>query len=335
MLLSLLLATTLRQAAARDHLDVGFAITPSFLSEPEYAQIAGTEFSVLEAENATKFEPIHPRPGNQPGSYDFAEPDKILAFAEAHHMKMRGHTLVWHSQIAPWVRRGNYTPEQMNEILHGHIDAVLKHFGRKVFAWDVVNEAFEDNGSLRSTPWFNRPGIGLADQGTKYIEQAFRWAHEANPSPKLFYNDYGIELLGKKSDAVLAMLRDFRSRHVPVDGIGFQMHVGFWLDNPGNLASLEQNMKRFSDLGLIIHVTELDMGVPNGDPDTIKRQAELYGKIVAICRRNPAVKLIQFWGITDGHSWLNRGANSGHGLLWDENYQRKPAYQAVMAALAR
>ncbi len=343
MLLSLVALTTwlgqghvptLREAASKAHLEIGSAAAPAFLSEPDYADILGKEFSVLEPENAMKFGPIHPRPGNEPSSYDFADADKLVAFAEAHKMKVRGHTLVWQNQIAPWVRGSGTTPSQLSADLHNHIATVVGRYRGKVFAWDVVNEAFKDDGTLRSTPWYDRPGIGFAGEGTRFIEQAFRWAHEADRRAKLYYNDFGAETIGAKSDGIYAMAKDFKAHGVPIDGIGFQMHCDLRYPNDHALASLEKNMKRFADLGLDLAVTELDIRLADSGPESLAKQADLYRKIVEICRRQPRCKLLQIWGFTDKHSWIPsvyRG--QGWALLFDENYKGKPAYDAVLGAL--
>src|SRR5437879_5767055 len=127
---------TLREAAAKDRIDISTAVTPDYLAEPSYANILGTEFSAVEAENAMKFGPIHPREGNDPSSFDFAQADKLVGFAEAHKMKVRGHTLVWHNQNAGWVNSSK-SPAQLSGALQGHMMGVLHHLGRKVFAWDV------------------------------------------------------------------------------------------------------------------------------------------------------------------------------------------------------
>src|SRR6202030_256025 len=137
------------------------------------------------------------------------------AFARAHNMAVRGHTLVWYNQNPSWLTGGNFTPDQLASQLHDHIAAVVGHYAGQVYAWDVVNEAFNDNGTMRSTIWSDTPGIGLP--GTAYIEQAFRWAHAADPRALLFYNDYNGETVNSKSDAIYRMAQDFKARGVPID----------------------------------------------------------------------------------------------------------------------
>ncbi len=325
---------TLREAAARHRMIIGTAADAVHLKENDYATTLSGEFSQLQAENEMKFDALHPRPDTDPNPYNFGPADQLVEFAQSHKMLVRGHTLMWHSQVARWVTGGHYTPDQLSTILKGHIDTVMKHYAGKVYAWDVVNEAFNDDGALRSTIWYNRPGIGLADQGTKTIEQAFRWAHDADPKAQLFYNDYGIETLGKKSDAVYAMLKDFRARGVPVYGIGFQCHFDLSFDNPGALNSFEQNLKRFAGLGLKLHITELDVRLKDSSDASLQAQAKLYGELAGICVKQRACKLFQIWGFTDKYSWIpgfTRGA-AGWALPFDDHYQKKPAYQAIFDA---
>jgi endo-1,4-beta-xylanase len=326
---------TLREAAAKRRLLFGTAIAAQWLTaEPIYATTAGQEFSQAEPENEMKFGSLHPRPDTDPNPYDFKGADAIVAFAEAHKMKVRGHCFVWHNQVARWVTTSNFTPEQLSTTLHSHIDTVAKHFKGKVYAWDVVNEAFNDDGSLRHTVWYDRPGIGMATQNTAYIEQAFRWAHEADRRAKLYYNDYSDETINRKSDGIYAMLKDFKKRRVPVDGVGFQMHVDLRANNPTTLESIKKNFQRFADLGLDIQITELDISLSDNTPESLTKEADLYRAITQICLDQRRCKAIQIWGFTDKHSWISQfNRNRGWALLFDDKYMPKPAYTAVLEAL--
>jgi endo-1,4-beta-xylanase len=328
-------AETLRQTGELHHILIGAAANPAFLSEPDYADILGSEFSQLQPENAMKFGPIHPRPDTDPQPYDFRTADALVEFAQAHNMVVRGHTLVWHNQVPQWVTKGNYSSSQLAKILHDHISTFMARYASKVYAWDVVNEAFNDDGSMRHTVWYDQPGIGAAS-GTAYIEQALRWARVADPKAKLFYNDYDAEEINKKSDAIYAMARDFKKRGVPLDGIGFQAHVSLKFDDPVKLASFAKNMHRFADLGLEVHITELDIRLNDSSPASLAAEAKLYGKITTLCVQQPSCKLLQTWGFTDKHSWIP-GFYKGQGwaLLWDDKYQKKAAYTAVRDALAK
>ena len=326
---------TLRQVAEARHITIGAAAASAYLSDADYSRILGAEFNQLQPENEMKFGPIHPRPDSDPNPYNFAGADKLVAFAESHNMVVRGHTLVWHNQVPKWITEGKYTAPQLAKILQSHIHTVMGHYASKVYAWDVVNEAFNDDGTMRHTIWYDQPGIG-AGNGTKYIEQALRWAREADPKAKLFYNDYDAEEINKKSDAIYAMVEDFKKRGVPLDGIGFQTHISLKFDDPAKLASYAKNLERFAKLGLELHITELDIRLGDESATSLSAQAKLYGEITILCVQQPACKLIQTWGFTDKHSWIpNFYKGQGWALLWDANYQKKPAYEAMHDALER
>jgi endo-1,4-beta-xylanase len=326
---------TLREAGERHQIFVGAAAASAHLAEPEYANILGSEFSQLQAENEMKFGVIHPRPDSDPEPYDFRGGDALVAFAQAHKMVVRGHTLVWHNQISPWITKGTFSSLELANILRSHIGTVMRHYSSKVYAWDVVNEAFNDDGSMRHTIWYDQPGIGAGDS-TGYIEQALRWAHDADPKAKLFYNDYDSEEINEKSDAIYDMAKDFKKRGVPLDGIGFQTHITLKFDDPAKVASYARNLQRFADIGLDLHMTEIDIRLRDASPASLTAQAKLYGKIATLCVQQPRCKLLQTWGFTDKHSWIpSFYKGQGWALLWDEQYRKKAAYSAVRDALAQ
>lgn len=328
-------SSTLRQAAAAHNILIGAAAASTYLSEPDYAATLGSEFSQLQAENEMKFGVIHPRPGSDAHPYNFTGGDALVAFAQSHDMKVRGHTLVWHNQVSKWVTDGNFSSQKLADILSDHISTVVTHYVGKVYAWDVVNEAFKDDGSMRPTIWYDQPGIG-AGTGTKYIEQAFRWAHAADADAKLFYNDYDAEEVNAKSDAIYEMVKDFKKRGVPIDGVGLQTHVSLKFDSPKKLASYARNLERFAKLGVELQITEFDIRLDNSKPTSLAAQAKLYGEITTLCVQQPACKALQTWGFTDKHSWIpDFYKGQGWALLWDEKYQKKPAFEAVHDALAK
>jgi endo-1,4-beta-xylanase len=328
-------AATLRQAGEARHIKIGAAAASGYLADPDYSAILGSELSQLQPENEMKFGPIHPRPDSDPNPYDFAGADKLVAFAQSHNMVVRGHTLVWHNQVPDWVKNGNYSSPQLATILQKHIRTVMGRYASKVYAWDVVNEAINDDGSMRHTIWYDQPGIG-AGEGTKYIEQALRWAREADPNAKLFYNDYDAEVINKKSHAIYAMAKDFKKRGVPLDGVGFQTHITLKFDDPEKLKSYAKNLERFAKLGLDLHITELDIRLGDDGPESLSAQAKLYGEITTLCVQQPACKVLQTWGLTDKHSWIPQFyKGQGWALLWDDKYQKKLAYEAEHDALGK
>jgi len=331
--------TALRATGEAAGVLIGTAVDPSHLKEADYADTLRSEFSQVEPENAMKFGPIHPRPNSDPNPFDFRAADDLVSFAQQNGMKVRGHTLLWHQQLSPWltegIKAGTFDAAALNSILQNHIRMVMKHYSGKVYAWDVVNEAFNEDGTMRHTPWYDQPGIGVADQKTAYIEQAFRWAHEADPAAKLFYNDYDTEQVNAKSDAIYQMASDFKSRGVPLSGIGFQLHVNLKFNDAQKLASFAANLKRFSDRGLEIHITELDVALDSPDPVNLAAQGELYHKIAQICLQTPACKLIQTWGFTDKYSWIPEYSQhkQGWALPFDAEYKKKSAFAGILQAL--
>lgn len=325
---------TLRQAADKAGVLVGTAVRPSLFSEAAYSATLGREYNMVEPEDAMKWSVLRPNAD----TFDFRQGDQVVAFAQAHRMKIRGHCLVWDHNNPEWIAEGSFTPDQMSELLHLHIARLMQHYAGQVFAWDVVNEALDENGRFKDSPWYNRPGIGLAGKNSAYVEQAFRWAHEADPKALLFYNEAEAEGMNRKSDAVYAMVKDFRIRGVPIDGVGLQMHIPR-LDF--DASQISTNIHRLTALGLQVHITELDVSLPvdsNGSfaRADIARQADIYRSIVQSCVQNPGCAAIQTWGFTDKYSWI--GSHSHHtqggALPFDRLYQPKPAYHAMIDELA-
>ena len=351
---------SLREAAQASGLLIGTAVRPPALSEPAYASTLAREFNMLEPEDALKWEVVHP----ERQSYDFSQADQIVDFAARHGMKVRGHTLVWHRQNPKWLTEGKYTSGELAEILEKHIKTVVGHYRGKIFAWDVVNEAFDElhPGELRSTIWRDQPGIAIASsyepratsnpgrselearsskQSYSYIERCFRWAHEADPQALLFYNEAEAETMNPKSDAIYAMVRDFRQRGVPIDGVGFEMHIAHL---HADVASISANIKRFTALGVQVHITEMDVALPvdaegNARAEDLQLQADIYRQIATACLSHrlsdSGCTAIQTWGFTDKYSWIGSHSKKTEGaaLPFDRNYRAKPAYLALRNTL--
>jgi endo-1,4-beta-xylanase len=327
----LLLASppTLRESAHSAHILMGAAVRPSLFSEAAYSATLSREFNMVEPEDAMKWWTVRA----QADMFDFREGDEVVRFAQAHDMKVRGHCLVWDHNNPAWLAQNHYTPRQLSQILQEHIATMMQHYAGKVFAWDVVNEALDENGHVKDSPWYNQPGIGLADKGTAYIEQAFRWAHEADPHALLFYNDNGGEGLSRKSDAIYAMVKDFKQRGVPIDGVGLQMHVPN-LDL--NTAAVAANIARLTAFGVQVHITELDVSLPlDADgaaaPNDLLRQADIYRGVTRACLQSPGCTAIQTWGFTDKYSWIGSHSHGARGaaLPFDRTYKPKAAYTAM------
>lgn len=327
--------TTLRTASG--NLLVGTAVgLPQLDTDPTYRKILATQFDSVTPENAMKWDTTEP----QPGVFNFAPADHIVAFAREHGQRVRGHTLVWHSQLPAWlttgVTNGTWTPDQLRNILRRHIMVVAGHFKGQVYAWDVVNEAFDDSGNLRNTIWLQKLGPG-------YIVDAFRWAHEAAPNAQLYINDYNIEGINAKSTAVYNLVKQLRSEGVPITGVGIQGHLGIQYGFPGDI---QQNIQRFVDLpavkfknlgkGVQVAITELDVRmVLPVTPEKLAMQASYYSRVVNACLAVNGCVGVTVWGFTDKYSWVpGVFAGQGAAALYDEYYNPKPAYWAVLADLA-
>jgi endo-1,4-beta-xylanase len=310
--------TTLRLAAARHDLSIGAAVRPEYFSQGDYARTLSTQFDMITAENAMKFESTQPAEGH----FDFRKGDQIIDFARKHNMTVRGHALVWHNQVAKWVTEDRC--KDAERILKAHIAGVAGHFKGKIIAWDVVNEALEDDGSMRDTFWHRCAG-------PDYIEEAFRWAHEADPAAKLFYNDYNIEYAGAKAEAAFKLVSDLNNKGVPIHGIGLQMH----LDRMPSDVFLANYMKRFDDIGMEVHVTEMDVRLPMPlQARDVAMQTEAYRMVMRRCLEAPNCKAFVTWGVTDRYSWIpDFFKGTGSALLFDEQYRPKPAFRAVLAEL--
>ena len=317
-------AQSLRDAADLRDRFVGAAVnmTP-FRNEAAYRDTLGREFNMLVAENAFKFDALHP----SRTTFNFTDADALVQFAEANNMAVRGHTLVWHSQLPGWLTGGTFTRDEVIAIMREHIQTVVGRYRGRIRAWDVVNEAIDDgNGQLRTSSfWHQRIG-------PEYVRMAFEFARDADPGAVLYYNDFSAEGLGTKSDGVFNLLRGLRDQGVPVHGVGWQMHQ----INPFRIqAAHRTNLRRLADLGLEISITEMDLRIQlPTDGTKLQQQALGYGDAMQLCVEEPSCKALVTWGFTDKYSWVP-GFFQGFGdaLIFDVNYQRKPAHAALLQAL--
>jgi len=313
----------LRALARAKGLRIGVAVSAGPLQDdPVYRAIIGREFNVLTCENAMKFGPLRP----SRDAFAFEEADAIVAFAEKHGMAVRGHTLVWHKQLPAWLAKEWRNGDAAVDVVRGHIHTVVDHYQGKVFAWDVVNEALDATGKWRNTPF-------LRAFGPDYVKMAFHWAHEADPAAKLFYNDFGADGLNRKSDAMYRLLEDLVRQGAPVHGVGLQMHVT--QREPPDPPSVAANIGRFADLGLEVHITEMDVRLeaPVSKAE-LEDQARVYRHVLAVCLEAEHCDVFVVWGVTDRYSWLPQvfpGAAAP--LLFDDEGKPKSAYYGVCAAL--
>ena len=309
----------LRDLAAAKGKVIGTAVTGSKLTGT-YGDLAGAQFNSLTPGNAMKWGSVEPTRG----SYNWAEADQIVNFAEAHGQQVRGHTLVWHSQNPSWLTNGTWTGAQLSQLMTDHIALEVGRYKGRLAAWDVVNEPFNEDGSYRQTLWYN----GL---GTGYIAQALTAARAADPAAKLYINDYNVEGVNAKSTALYNLVKSLKEQGVPIDGVGLQAHliVG---QVPG---TLQQNIQRFADLGVDVAITELDirMALPS-DSTKLAQQAADYKAVMNACVAVARCVGATVWGFTDSDSWIpSTFPGQGAATPYDENYAPKPAYYAITEAL--
>ncbi|MFD5542425.1 endo-1,4-beta-xylanase [Streptomyces sp. NPDC127079] len=311
--------TPLRDLAAAKGKLIGTAVTGSKLTGA-YGDLAGSQFSSLTPGNAMKWETVEPAQG----TFNWTEADQIVAFAQAHHQQVRGHTLVWHSQNPSWLTNGTWTPAQLGSLLQNHISTEVGRYKGKIAAWDVVNEPFNEDGSYRPTIWYN----GL---GPDYIANALTWAHAADPAAKLYINDYNVEGVDAKSTALYNLVRSLKAAGVPIDGVGLQAHLIL-----GQVpATLQQNIQRFADLGVDVALTELDirMALPSDSTKLAQQKAD-FTSVVAACVAVSRCVNVTVWGFADSDSWVD-STFPGYGAAtpYDADYVPKPAYYGIAEAL--
>lgn len=309
-------ATTLRQLANAKGKMIGAAANTSLLAPSgAYRDTAAQQFGVLTPENSMKWDALEPRRGQ----YQWSGADHLVAFASANGQQVRGHTLVWDSQLPSWIN-SNMSASELSSLLRTHIQTVMSRYKGRIYAWDVVNEAFNEDGTLRNSIWYQKLGIA-------YIADALRYARAADPSAKLYINDYNLEGNSAKANGLYLLVRQLLQQGVPIDGVGFQGH--FTVNQIP--ASMRANMQRFADLGLDVAITELDirMQLPT-TPSKLSDQANNYKTVIDTCLVITRCVGVTVWGITDKHSWIPRTfPGYGAALMWDENYAAKKALNYV------
>jgi endo-1,4-beta-xylanase len=314
----------LRELANVHHKRIGSAVNTNLLaSEPAYRAILAHEFSSLTPESVMKWALVEP----QRGLLDYAAADRLVAFARQHDQVVRGHTLVWHHQLPAWLTEASFTPTEVADLLHEHILEEASHFRGAVDAWDVVNEPFNEDGTWRDTIWFRT-------LGPDYVGLAFEWAQAADPDARLYLNDYDVESINPKSDAMYALVQDLLARGIPVHGVGIQAHLAMELEFP---PTLRDNLERFAALGLDVAITEADvrMLMPP-TPNKLATQADYFARLMRACLDVPRCVSFTVWGFADAHSWIPSWFEGyGAATVFDDRLQPKPAYAAVSDVLSR
>ena len=307
----------------------GAAIAPKLLQEnPKYKTILDQEFNSITAENMMKMRFLQPKQGQ----FNYENADVIVNYALQNKKRVHGHTLLWHESVPDWVKSFQGDSLAWDNLLKTHILTVVNRYKGKVAGWDVVNEAFNDDGSERESIWSK-------NLGKDYIARAFLYARQADPKAILFYNDYGQEYASKKLEAILNMVADFKKRGIPIDGLGLQMHTNTKASEDGILKAINFSAKT----GLKIHISELDIQL-NPDKENItiptaamlEKQKAMFKMIVRTYNALPKTQKygITQWNVGDADTWV-RSYMKRHEfpLPFDDNYQKKPAYQGILEGL--
>ena len=315
----------LRKLALRHGLFIGAGVSSSELErDGSLRQTLAREYSMLSPGVELKMGFVQ----QQRGVFDFNPADRIVAFAEAHDMAIHGHVLVWHIHQPAWIYAPPLNRQSLADELQRHIYTVAGRYRGRIACWDVLNEALEKDGTLTPTFWCRQ-------LGTEYIDLAFRWAHEADPAARLFYNDFGCESRSPKSEALFELARGLLDRGVPLHGIGLQAHVS--LDDVPSAEDLAFNIQRLGSLGLEVQITELDVatGVRGSREERLERQAQVYFDVMRVAVESPNCTAVGTWGIADCGSWLGKfdGPDDVGPLPWDRHYGPKPAVLAMKRAM--
>lgn len=314
--------TALRDLAANRDFMIGFAARQEFYHRPDgeiYAATAAREFNLLTPENSMKMDLVNPLPGR----YQFADADNLVTFAQQNNMTLHGHPLLWYTQVPEWVEESE--PADREVIMREYIIRVLQRYQNSIKLWDIVNEPVDEIGNPRNSVWFQ-------GMGEEYIDIAYLQARRTLPDGVLILNDYDIEVNGPKSDGFFNLVERLKSRNVPIDAIGFQMHLFTTFDQ---FDEVQQKFQRAVDLDLDFYITELDVSFPEGTAQgsvqrDLQQQAAVYRRVLELCLEQPRCKALQAWGFTDQYSWRE----PLEPLMFDARYQVKPAYTALQQVLA-
>ncbi len=307
---------------------VGMAVQSTKLSG-SYGEIYKNEFNTLTAEWEMKMNVMYPSEGN----YNFDKADKIVDFAVANGMDVHGHALIWHSSTPSWVENFSGTDQEFEEMIKDYITTTVTRYKGKVRAWDVVNEAFEDNGGVLRNSVFRQR------MGDDYIAKCYQWTRDADPDVLIFYNDYNMVIDPTKFNAAVAMIDQFISNGVPVDGFGFQMHIAY---NGPSKNQIANTAKKITDRNLLLHFSELDVRAnPNNDltvlteARAIEQQTKVR-EVVEVYNAIPAASkyALTVWGLKDDESWLhNFWGHVDWPLLYDNQFNIKKAHTGFLEGL--
>ncbi|KAJ6256426.1 Exoglucanase [Drechslerella dactyloides] len=300
---------------------VGFCADSGLLSNAQNAAILQAESGQLTPENSMKWQSIEP----SQNSFSYGGADTLVNWAVSNNKIIRGHTFVWHSQLPSWVSNIN-NKATLTTVIQNHINAVAGRYKGKIYAWDVANEVFNDDGTRRSSVFSNVFGDWT------FLDVAFRAARAADPAAKLCLNDYNLDYSGAKLTNFVQLVKDLIARGVPIDCVGTQSHL---VVGNGAIPSFKTTLDSLASTGLEVQITELDIRT-NSSPSSaqISQQVRDYTSVVSACMKTAACSGITVWGVSDKDSWVPQTfSGQGYALLWDNNYQKKQAYNGFVTGI--
>ncbi|KIK57215.1 glycoside hydrolase family 10 protein [Collybiopsis luxurians FD-317 M1] len=306
-------------AKAAGKLYFGTATDNSELTNTAYTAILDNNayFGQLSPANSMKWDATEP----EQGVFTFTGGDQIVALAKSNGQLMRGHNCVWYNQLPSWVSNGGFTEAELTTIIQNHCGTLVGHYKGEMYSWDVINEPFNDDGTWRSDVFYNT-------LGTSFVQIALEAASQADPSAKLYINDYNIEYAGPKATAMMNLVSSLKASGVPINGVGLQCHfiVG---EVPTDLQTI---MEQFTALDVEVAVTELDIRMTLPATDALLEQQKTdYQTVISACNAVEGCVGVTIWDFTDEYSWVpSTFSGQGDACPWDSNLVKKPAYDGII-----
>ena len=302
----------------------GMAVTVGDIFNPETIKILQNDCSIIVYENSMKWANLRPNKN----FWNWNDIDSLVEFAEKNNMRVKWHTLFWHQQNSPFVS-SSWTREQAIQMMNEHIETIMSRYKGKIAEYDVVNEMFNEDGSMRQNIWYKTIG---AD----YIELALKKAHQVDPDAKLLLNEFNNEEKGHpKTDAMYNLVKNLKERGIPIDGVGMQLHLDARISYSED--AIRQNIQRYEDLGIAVSFSEVDVRIPIEISKAYESaQENIYLMLYKIASEMPNVTSFITWGISDKHSWVpSTFPGTGNALLYDKAFKSKPVYNAILKELKK
>lgn len=319
----------LKDLAANHNIELGIHIDPKKLDERVYPDIVTGQYSFVTIDGGgSHFSEIHPAPNK----YDFSRTDKMVEFAKQHNMPVQFHHLVWGDDyvLPDWLTKGNYTKAQLLNILHDHVTTIVKRYKGRIKEYSTVNEAFTEQQHIYGLENWWADHLG----GMGYIDDVFKWAHQADPGAKLLLNDFQNETINQYSDAMLAYLKSAKSRGVPIDGIGMQMHLN--AAYPRTKQDVIASMRRFKSIGVPVYITEFDINTNKVKANNDYKQqleSQINKAMVGACIESKACVSFTVFGITSKNSFVKKiTRTNSRAYMFDSRYRPRAAFYAFRSA---